>query len=243
MTRLLALTAAIPLAALATGCCDQSVVARAFIGHKSLDECRKLLNTAEAPISIICPGTEVTVCWAASDVSQTTVTVSPDPQGLSGTKAAAGALYFKPGDSTSVNIVASDCASTVKQIQVINGPTPATFDAGWDGKCSQLTYRLDPAFIDPKVQTIDVTAAWDPIVTDGAGGAAVCPTPPFLAGAHPIEAHFFDIDKPFLTHPFSRILKATEDWNYKLKTCQGLGFKCNPAASLPFDMTLVCPAG
>jgi hypothetical protein len=224
------------------GCCDESVVARAFVGHKTESDCKRLMNLQEPPVSIICPGTEVTVCWGAEGVDNTNIVVSPDPGGVSGTHDAAGVLYLKPADTTTVEIVASDCASTTKQIQVINGETPATFDASWDAFCSLISYRLDPAFVDEKAQTIDVTAEWEPTFEDDMGGSFTCPTPPFLSGAHPKDLHFFNIDEPFLTHAFTRKLSAIEDWNYKLDACQGIGYKCNPAASLPFAMTLICPA-
>jgi hypothetical protein len=243
MTRTLVLSAA-ALSGLAAGCCDQTVVARAFVGHKSLAECKRALNVAEAPVSIVCPGTEVTICWGSKNTDKVEIAVSPDPDGASGPQEPFGAIYLKPRDNTTVELTGTDCGGTKKQIQVINGPTPATFDASWDAACSLLSYQLDPAFVDPLVQTTDVTAQWEPQVR-AHGGPQTCPTPPFLDGAHigpPSPPHFFSIATPFLAHPFSAIQPAINDWRYTLKACDGLGFKCEANASLPFEMTLVCPA-
>jgi hypothetical protein len=231
------------LAAGLAGCCDEHVEARAFVGHLTEAECLRNISKSEPPISIICPGTEVTICWASKGVSNVGITVSPDPGGVSGSFPDKGALHLMPSENTTVDVKASDCASTEKDVMVINGPTPATFDAHWDSACHLISYELSTAFVDPKVQTIDVAAMWEPTVLDPETKAvSVCPTPPFLAGAHPEDVHFFDIDKPFLTHAFSRILKAPVHWNYEQKTCVGPNITCNPYASLPFDMTLVCPA-
>jgi len=242
MTRSLVLAPA-ALALFAGACCKESVTARAFFGHKSLDECLKLMDKPELPVSLVCPGSEVTVCWKASGGKTTDaqVTISPDPGGQSGSKPATGVLYLKPSDNTSVKIAASDCGVAIKQVQVIDGPTPATFDAHWAPTCSQITYSLDPNFVDDRLRAVDVTALWEPNVQQSDGSVATCPTPPFLAGSHPIEVFDFELDKPNLTRPFSRVLKAIGDWNYKLQTC-GSSFKCNTFASLPFDMTLTCPA-
>lgn len=224
------------------GCCDESVTARAVFGHKSLRECLELMDQPELPVSLICPGSEVTVCWRAKGgkASNVNVAISPDGSGQSGTKDLTGVLYLKPMANTAITVKASDCATTTKQVQVINGPTPATFDAHWTPSCSQITYSLDPNFVDDKIRAVDVTALWEPTVQTADGSIQTCPTPPFLAGFHPIENYGFEIDKSHLTVPFSRELKAVDDWNYTLKTCGG-DFKCNPFASMPFDMTLTCP--
>jgi len=224
------------------GCCDESVTARAVLGHKTLRECLELMNKPELPVSLACPGSEVTVCWQAKGGKATDakVTISPDPTSQSGPNNLSGVLYLKPQDNTAITIKASDCAVTTKQVQVIKGPTPATFDAHWTPSCSQITYRLDPNFVDDQLHAIDVTALWDPTVQNSDGSIQTCSTPPFLFGQHPIEGYGFDLDKPHVTVPFSRELKAIDDWNYTLKTC-GPDLKCNPFASLPFDMTLTCP--
>lgn len=234
---------AIVALSLVGGCCDESVTARAVFGHKSLRECLEMMDKPEMPVSLVCPGSEVTVCWKAKGdkISNVNVAISPDPSGQSGTQDLTGVMYLKPMDSTAVTIKASSCATTTKQIQVIDGETPATFDAHWTPSCSQITYSLDPNFVDDKIQAIDATANWDPTVQNASDGSVqTCPTPPFLAGFHPIENYGFDMDKPHVTVPFSRKLTAINDWNYKLKTCGG-DFKCNPFASMEFAMTLTCP--
>lgn len=225
------------------GCCDESVQARAFVGHLSEAECLRRINIAEPPVSIICPGTEVTICWAANTDS-VSIDVAPDAGANSGTYGSQGALHLTPSSNTTIEVRASDCASTSKQVLVIDGPTPATFDGHWDGSCSLVTYELNPAFVDPQVQTIDVTAQWEPTAFDPfTKTTTTCSTPPFLSGSHPEDLHFFEIDKPFLTHAFSRILKGPTNWNYIEKACEGLDrSQCNTFASLPFAMTLVCPA-
>jgi hypothetical protein len=242
MTRSVTLAAA-SLALLAGACCKETVTARAFFGHKSLDECLKLLDKPEQPVSLTCPGSEITICWkgGGDGVNKAEVAISPDPSGQSGTKSTSGVLYLQPKDNTSVTVKTSDCATTTKQIQVINGPTPASFDAHWDNKCSAISYTLDPNFVDDKIRAIDVTALWAPTVQGTDGSIGMCPTPPFLAGSHPLEVYDFLLDQPNLTKAFTRQLKATGAWNYKLQTC-GSNFVCNGLASLPFDMTLTCPA-
>lgn len=237
------LLGAIVLAGAAGGCCDQHVEARAFVGHLTEAECARKINEAEPPISIICPGTEVTVCWAAKGVTSVNIDVSNDP-GNSGSFGDHGAIHLTPASNTTIDIVASDCASTTKQVQVINGPTPASFDGHWTNSCTQVSYELNPLFVDPLVQTIDVSAEWYPQALDPVSKSVVnCPYPPFLSGSHPEDVHFFEIEKPFLTHAFSRILKGVQHWNYVDKACVGYDqTACNPFASLPFHMTLVCPA-
>jgi hypothetical protein len=240
MTRTI-LFAAASLSLFIAGCCDQSVKVRAFFGHKSLDECLRQIDAPDLPVSLICPGSEVTVCWQAKgNKTDPTVTLSPDPGGLSGTMPSTGVLYFTPADSTVVTVTASDCATTTKQVQVVNGQTAAKFDAHFTPSCSDITYSLDPNFVDDKILALDVTAEWEPTVQLSDGGVATCPTPPFLDGQHPIEGYGFEIDRPHITVPFSRSLKAIEEWKYQLQTC-GPGFKCNPFATMRFDMTLICP--
>jgi hypothetical protein len=225
------------------GCCKEVIVARAFIGHKTLDECVKLLELEEQPVSLACPGSEVTVCWGSQDVDEVKITVSPDPEGLSGGYGTAGAIYLKPLASTAVKLAGS-CTSTTKQIQVIDGPTPAAFDAHWDSKCSSLSYSLDPNFVDPLIRTTDVTAQWEPLVIDAGGHEVQCPTPPFLHGTHlnpPNGPFSFDIQKPNTKETFSSPQSGVTVWGYTLTACTGLGFKCNQKAAEPFEMTLVCP--
>jgi len=244
MSRLqLGLALCLPLVMAA--CCDEGVQARAFVGKLTESECARKIDEGDAPLSIICPGSEVTICWKSSGVDSTTITVSPDPNGDSHSYGAHGALVLKPSKDTTIDIKASDCASTTKKVMVLDEPKPATFEGHLDASCNKINYRLNPAFVDPKVDAVDVTALFAPIVTnaDGTTGG-VCPTPPFLDGNHPIELFFFQIPNPFLTTRFSRPLKAIEDWNYIVKaTCLQGPKVCNTFAALPFAMTLQCPAG
>lgn len=225
------------------GCdCDKRIVARAFLGHKTLEECLKLKDLPEQPVSLACPGSEVTVCWG-SNVDKIKIGVSPDTDGVSGDNyPSRGVLYLKPLESTTVKL-SGGCASTTKQIQVIDGPTPAEFDAAWDDKCQSLAYSLDPNFVDPLIQTTDVTAEWEPVVSSG-GNSMTCPTPPFLNGTHtnPPEIFGFAIKKPHMKETFTSKKSAVGVWGYSLTACDGLGFKCDRDAAAPFSMTLVCPS-
>jgi hypothetical protein len=225
------------------GCCKEHIVARAFLGHKTLDECIKLLQNAEQPVSLACPGSEVTVCWGSKGPDKVKITVSPDPEGQSGDYPTLGVLYLKPFDDTAIKLAGS-CVSTTKQIQVINGPTPAEFDANWDSKCTSLSYALDPNFVDPLILTTDVTAQWEPQAVDASGHTVSCSTPPFLNGTHtnPSSPIFsFAIQKPNTKQTFTHAQPGVTNWGYTLTACEGLGFKCNPQAAAPFEMTLMCP--
>ena len=209
----------------------------------TLDECVKLLQNAEQPVSLACPGSEVTVCWGSQDVDKVKVTVSPDPEGQSGEYAKQGVLYLRPTDNTTVRLAGS-CFSTTKQIQIINSPTPAEFDASWSGECTSLSYALDPNFVDPLILATDVTARWEPEVVDSTGHTTVCATPPFLNGTHtnPGSPIFgFSIPKPNVKQTFTHPQPGVTNWGYTLQACAGRGFKCNQKAAEPFEMTLMCP--
>lgn len=230
------------LVAALAGCpCPEDVDARAFIGHLTEAECLRKININEPPTTILCPGTEVTFCWLSSEQTNE-VTIVPDPDGLSGTKGQQGAITFKPMDNTVIDVRASDCASATKQVQVINGPTPATFDGHWDNTCSLVSYELNPAFVDPTVLTRDATAMWEPVGFDRFSKSfQTCPTPPFLNGWHPEDLHGFDLTAPFVTHTFSHLLHGPQNWEYQLKTCTGLEVQCSSYESKEFAMTLICP--
>ncbi|HTE56321.1 MAG TPA: hypothetical protein VK698_35955 [Kofleriaceae bacterium] len=230
---------AVPLVMAA--CCDDGVQARAFVGHLTEAECARKANEPDAPISIVCPGTEVTLCWA-SNVDETNITIDPDEGGQSGPNDDRGALYLTPHADTKI-VVEAGCVSTTKKIMVLNEPRTATFDARWDGECNKLGYTLNPAFVDDKVLALDVTAQWSPIMGTGGGDMQLCKSPPFLDGSHPIELFFFSIAVPFMQTPFSNPHKAVGDWLYALTdpACAD-SFKCSKDTAEPFDMTLTCPA-
>ena len=218
--------------------CKEGVKARAFVGHLTADECLRKVTEPEAPISIICPGTEITLCWG-SNTDSNTITMSPDPGGLSGSYPMQGVLYFKPEADTAIEVRASDCAATSKRVLVVNEPTPAIFDAHWDGECAKLSYDLNPAFVDDEVHTIDVEAQWASLID----GEPACPADRFLDGTHLDEPFFFTIQNPFTVTPFSGPHPAVGDWVYVMDDECRRDFKCNKDGAYPFDMTLVCPSG
>jgi hypothetical protein len=232
----LVLTATLFLAACR---CKEGVKARAFVGHLTQDECLRKITEPEAPISIICPGTEITLCWG-SNTDTNTITVSPDPGGQSGSYPQQGVLYLKPEADTEIEVRASDCAATKKRVMVVNEPTPALFDAHWDGDCEKLSYNLNPAFVDEAIRTTDVEALWAPLIE----GGSACPMNSFLDGAHLDEPFFFSILNPFTLTPFSGDPhKAVGDWVYVMDEKCRRDFKCNKDGAFPFNMTLVCPSG
>jgi hypothetical protein len=223
------------------GCCKQRVGARAFVGHKSPEECRRLMNENEPPVSITCPGEEVTICWLAGgdDVDSVKLDVSPDPENVSGSGLPTmNAVYIHPKEDTTIKIT-TDCAGTTKHVMVIDKPKPATFDAAWDGQCSALSYDLPAAFVSPNVRTTDVTANWTPAVATETGAPGMCTFPPFLNGGH--DLFFFSILKPFEKTPFSSAQPAVGQWAYVLSAkCPGR-VRCAADTREPFEMTLVCP--
>lgn len=233
MKKVIVVVSAVLVSVLIGGCCKHKVAAAAFIGHLDPGQCRervKQIQDGSTPVPMTCPGDEVTICYGANEVSDVKITVSPDPDGKSGTYPAIGALYLTPKADTQVT-VATDCDSTEEKVVVITKPTPATFDASWDGECQKVSYTLDPLFVSPTAQTIDVTANWK----------IDCPTPPFLNGAHLNPLFVFPIDQPMTKTPFSSPQPAVGDWVYTLKApCPD--FRCDPKARLPFVMTLICPA-
>lgn len=234
---------AVLLATLAGGCCDESVVARAYVGHLSPEECLQRISENEPPLTLLCPGSEVTVCWAARGKTPpaTQIKISPDPDGQSGTYSDHGAIYLKPNDDTQVTLTASACAVTTKQIQVVTGEEPATFDARWDSQCQTIGYELNPAFVDPGIKAKSVTAKWNPVVIDETKGEALaCATPPFLRGVQAQTQHHFSIPKPFQTEGITA-QPAAGDWNYVVEACTEYpGWRCYPDTVLPFAMTLTC---
>jgi hypothetical protein len=237
------LLALVPL--FVSGCCDDRVDARAFVGHLTLSQCREYMNHPEAPTSISCPGDEITICWAAKGPDKVHVEVK-DTNGTSQSfdDVTVGVMYLNPKEDTEVKITAG-CASTTKKINVVNGNEAAEFDAHYD--CQQIAYSVDPLFVSQSVMAIDATANWTPLVevsySDGSSSVVECTTPPFLSGWHPQELFGFAIDKPWITTPFSSPRHLVGDWQYVLKAqCPPTYGErvCNPYAQLPFAMTLMC---
>ena len=151
------LLAALASLALSSGCCKQSVFARAVVGHVSEDACRKALDSAgDPPVSIICPGEEITLCWRASGAVSTVDILATDSRHRqSSSGPASGSMYFKPKADTTIDITptGSTCAKTTKKVGVLNQPEVATFDARWNNgeKCDFLKYAVDPLFISSSV--------------------------------------------------------------------------------------------
>jgi hypothetical protein len=241
--------------ALSSGCCKQSVFARAVVGHVGDDQCRKVLDSAgDPPVSIICPGEEITLCWRASGASTVDI-VATDMNGnvQSSSGAASGSMYFMPKSDTSIDITphGSTCAKTTKKVGVLNQPEVATFDARWNngGKCDYLKYAVDPLFISQSVLATFDEALWVPSITyspDGQSEQTVaCTTPPFLTGQHVDDLYGFTIDSPMVTKMLQGVHKADGEWRYAVtaKCPTGTadeGFVCNAAGTYPFAMTLQC---
>jgi hypothetical protein len=221
-------------------CCKESLDARLFAGHKTAGDCRDLAKSGkESPITIVCPGEEVTLCWVAGNVQQVTVTT---PAGAT-VEPAIGAKSFVPQSSMDIDIKASDCAEQKKHVEVLTQPEQFTFDAGWD--CSLIWFTLDPAFVSSKVWATDIMANWAPSVPDTNGNPLACTTPPFLNGFHPQDLFGFQIQNPFITTTFSKKLHADGDYKFTPKfTCPAPGpdqiRTCNPYATFPFVITLSC---
>jgi hypothetical protein len=228
------------------GCCDDNIVARAFVGHLTPDQCRRNMEKGEAPVSISCPGEEITICWAAKGPDKVQIDVSPDDgSAQSGSYSTMGAIYLKPRHDTKVKLTAG-CASTTKEILVLDDKKAATFDAQLDAKCQQVSYQVDPLFVSANVSAIDATANWTPYVdvtyADGSSGPVACTTPPFLNGFHPQDFFGFAINNPNITTAFSSPRHLIGDWNYAIKAqCpQSDRFICNTGGQFPFAMTVMC---
>jgi hypothetical protein len=231
--------------AFASGCCHKHVDMRLVLGHKTLDDCVKLVRSGtDAPASLACPGDEVTLCWG-TDNGSVDIAMDHDPGGIAGHYPGnSGVLYFKPTETSNV-IVTADCVSRKKNVTVVNGPTPATFDGRWSGDCAQVSYEADPLFFSPSLQALDVQAQWVPMQS---GTPVKCVGAPFLTGYHDTPAPYqFSIenesDPPYhfldgAMNPNPRQLIG--NWQYDPKACVGRGFKCESNTTEPFQMTLVC---
>jgi len=246
-----ALFAVVASLALSSGCCKQSVFARAVAGHVSEDQCRKILDSAgDPPVSIICPGEEITLCWRASGASTVDIVATDMNNSQSFTQpATSGVLYLQPKSDTSIDITptGSTCAKTTKKVNVLNQPEVATFDARWhDGnKCDYMTYSVDPLFISSSVLASFDTALWQPIISYSPDGqteqTVVCTTPPFLTGQHVDDLYGFKLDTPFVTQMLQGTHKADGEWRYAvLAKCPSGPFVCNAAGVYQFAMTLQC---
>jgi len=232
--------------AFVSGCCHKHVDMRLVLGHKTLDDCAKLVRGGEdAPASIACPGDEVTLCWG-TDNGSVDITMDNDPGGVAGHYPGnTGITYFKPTATSNVTVTA-DCVSRKKKVTVVNGPTPADFDGRWSGDCAQVSYEADPLFFSASLQALDVQAQWVPKQN---GMPVQCTGAPFLTGFHDTDLYQFSIEKemdppyPFLDgfgNPKPHQLDG--NWQYDPKACVGRDFKCDQNTHAPFRMTLACQA-
>jgi hypothetical protein len=228
-----------------TGCCDENVKLLVLPGHQEPRTCLEAAKQGKSsPVSIVCGGKEMTICWA-SNVQK----VKIDPLGITsqGTPLGgnfAGVEYFKPTASVTVKATASKCAEATQDVTVISGDTPVTFDAGWhDNKCSLIDYTFDPLFVDPGARSISITALWQPFVADANGNPVMCKTPPFLSGFKKPELFGFKVDEPTVTKAFSQSVGLAGDWLFTPQfTCPFGNYVCNPNAALPFSTTVRCTA-
>jgi hypothetical protein len=231
--------------AFASGCCHKQLEMRLLLGHKTIDECAKLVvGNQDAPVSIVCPGDEVTLCWGTNNGS-VDISMDHDPGGVAGHySGSSGVQYFKPTETSSVTVTA-DCVSRKRKMTVVNGPTPATFDGRWSGDCAEVSYEADPLFFSPSLLALDVQAQWVPMQS---GMPVKCAAAPFLTAYHdtPGPYQFFiekEGDPPYVFrdgfgNPDPRQLDGS--WQYDPKACVGKGFKCEQNEHAPFQMTLVC---
>jgi hypothetical protein len=234
------IAAACVLCFVCAGCpCGDYIRVVVLAGHHTAADCRAAIDKVGSnDLTLICPGEEVTVCWQSN--TKNGITIDP---GL-GSFSNIGITYFKPQSSTTVTASApGSCASPVSvPVTVVSQDTPSTWDGGWDLKCSQITFDIDPLFVSSSIYAKDITATWSPLLTDGNGNPIACGTPPFLNGFQQQDVFGFKIDNPNITVPFSRHLKADGHWQFVITaSCPaGIDFVCNRAGSYPFDLTLTC---
>jgi hypothetical protein len=218
-----------------SGCCDDWVKLIVLAGHRSEADCRKFAEGLAIPdATFVCPGEEVTICWT-SNVSS----VQVDP-GL-GTFGGTGITYLTvAGDVTIKATPVGSCAGAREmKVDVVTADTPSTWVAHWLSDCSKIVFEISDAFVSTKINARDITATWEPTVTVGETTYA-CATPPFLGGFHKEEVYGFELLKPYLTFAFTRLLRAVGHWEFVFKGDCGKDWRCNPYASLPFDVTLTC---
>jgi len=244
---------------LLAGCpCGQHVNARAVVGSLSDSDCMQLAQEGgvNLPYAYTCPGGPITLCYGADGVSNTTITIDPEPDPthpVSGSYPRAGHVTFSPTSNTTITVRASDCATTTKVVNVINGPTISHFDGHWDDTlCSSISYDADARAYDPRAMAIKVEAKFVPRVDlppntpGGMSGPATCTTPPFLDGHSPDRSFNFDIQRPNIPRsitpiPLTRPRPLPSNWLYGFVATCDHGITCPADAVLPFDMTLICP--
>jgi hypothetical protein len=229
----------------AAACCDENVRVVVLAGRQEARACMEAVREGKsAPLTVVCGGKEVTICWA-SNVQDVTI----EPLGITSHGSPmgdnfVGIEHFAPTSSGKVTVTASDCAAASQDVTVISGDTPVTFDGGWtDQRCSLIDHTFDPLFVDADARSISVTALWNPIVPDANGNPVLCKTPPFLSGFKKPELFGFNVDEPFLTKAFSQPVGLAGDWQFAPEfQCPPGNYVCDTNAPLPFSTTVRCPA-
>src|SRR5688572_20288255 len=142
---------------------DEKLDLYVFAGERT--NCRELIsaNKASNPdLTYICPGEKVTICWSSSNISELTLDIG----GQTEIVAVNGTKVITVDATKDIKLIPSsaNCVSTrSKTVKVISGPTPTTFDAGWD--CDSIRFAVSDAFMSTKIISKDITANWRPIVT------------------------------------------------------------------------------
>jgi hypothetical protein len=239
------LTTVIALAA--SGCCGDKVDSRLVIGHLALTDCEQAFVDAPPESSIVCPGTEMTLCWRAN--KSVTIDASDDALGLDGPAAQVGLKHFFPTRDTQVEVAASNCARSVRKVVVNDKGLTLPVDAHWNPSCSTLKFVLDPQWYDPKLYANWIEARFEPKVFVKGDQAAnppiddrweACTYPPFLNGNKIIPPHPFTVPMPLQPVTFGSQPPATGSWEHTpLWSCK-TPLPCTPAHLEPFRLGLTC---
>lgn len=222
-----------------SGCpCEDHLNLYVFVGHLNQDECARAIKAGgedTEQIRFLCKGEEVTICWHTSGAN-----IQLDP-GF-GMQDASGLVYLKVEADTTIKASPINSCAGAKSVKVmvVTKPTPSTWTGKWDLNCKTIEFEIQEEFVSKKIKAIDINAQWDPTVALSDGSTITCTTPPFLDGFHQEEVFGFQIKNPFITEAFSRKLSAVGHWRFVLKANCGVDFRCNPNASLQFNITLVC---
>ncbi len=239
-SRWIAATAAVAWAALGSGCCKETVDSRLFFGRLSPAQCREMMHKSPPPVTLTCPGDEVTLCWAGS-TSTVSIDASDDSLGLDGIRPSSGAITFSPTTTTSVKVSASNCAAVTRTVTLVDHPIEAHYDAGWlTNSCTWIGYGLDPAYVSPSINAEYVRPDFKPQILDVANNQVLdCETPPFLAGRQVQRSFNFVLDVPLLNVWFAAPVQASGDWQFAWKAKCPPAY-CNLGARFPFGIGLTC---
>ena len=156
--------------------CDCHVVlqARAYVGHLTPEQCAQRAQDPEPDASLICPGDEVTVCWASPTLDHTEIRLAPDPDGESGRSDGVwdssvnlyhGIAYFQP-DASTIITVAGSCATMTKLVHVVQDGEWTSIESEWtDSSCTLLTTFISTSYTSPRVQATAEQTSWQPMYT------------------------------------------------------------------------------